>query len=120
MSDVEVLRNSNLVPITYEKIREAMKNSPYKMNLTSKDFTHFAEAVNQGIDSRLQACFSPDRGDKFQQVSNKARITISVESLPVLIRRLLESEKEEANLLGESILTSLGFKDNGKWVDPEE
>lgn len=116
---MNTVRNMNMCEITYQSIRNAMKGEPYTMQLIGTDYELFAEAVNQGIDCQLEACFSKDRGDKITY-KRKADITISEESLPVLIRRLLESENEKANDLGESILYSLGFQDNGTYKDPDQ
>ena len=86
--------------ITYDAIRTAMDGEPYIMSLTGKDeILAVIEAVNQGIDSHLEACFCPDRGDRYEGGTRKTgRLTlcrtleccVSVESLPTLLRRLFE------------------------------
>ena len=44
--------------ITYDAVRKAMDSESYTMSLTGKDEIHAViEAVNQGIDSHLEACF---------------------------------------------------------------
>lgn len=61
-------------------------------------------AVNQGIDSHLEACFVPARGDRYTVkrqpgIVGDARgseldCLVSAKSLPVLVRRLLEMDPE--------------------------
>jgi hypothetical protein len=114
--DTEMLTNINCATITYAAIRKAMNNEPFDMKLSRSDYAHFAAAVNQGIDSRLQACYCPERGDKVE--GNK--VWLSLESTPVLIRRLLESDDENAQMLGSDMLTTLGFDENGKWAKRED
>ena len=92
----------------------------YPMSLRGEDCKSFVACVNQGIDSHLEACFVPTRGDSFQVVSESrlgGRITsrhlnasLSAESLAVLVRRLLESESAEANSLANAICASLGIE----------
>lgn len=88
-------------------------------------------AVNQGIDAYLQACYVPDRGDvydandryivaqentKFWKKGDKVvhthalNIRVSRESLPVLVRRLMESEDEAAQSLASDICDSLNIE----------
>lgn len=68
---------------------------PYTMSLVHEDAKACQEAVNQGIDSCLEACFCPDKGDTFDliqtPVCSKLYCVVSPESLRVLVRRLLES-----------------------------
>jgi hypothetical protein len=104
--------------ITYQKIIDAMDGDPYTMSLTSEAQT-VIDAVNQGIDSRLEACNCPDRGDLYEpgtrEIGGKVHTVtlecvVSPESLPVLIRRLAESCEEEAEMLASDMLTSLGIE----------
>jgi hypothetical protein len=92
----------------------------YKMSLVGRDQSVVIEAVNQGIDSHLEGCFLPDRGDSYQFVTPKGiegRISgqrlecrVSPESLPVLVRRLLESDKDEAMQLASAIADTLDIE----------
>lgn len=81
----------------------------YPMNLPLG--THDAEvvqlAVNQGIDSHLQACYVPDRGDRYEvqrpgaDIASRVRgscldCNVSAESLPVLVRRLFEMGEKDS------------------------
>ena len=59
------------------------------------------EAVNEGIDSHLEAAYCPDRGDSYEGGKRMAgklvmcrtlECAVSQESLPVLLRRLCESD----------------------------
>lgn len=74
----------------------------YPMKLNSSDFIHVQTAVNQGIDSHLEAvAFTQD----------DARIVITdVGSMHTLLRRLLEDGSEEAQDLASSIMFTLGFE----------
>ena len=91
--------------IPYGAVREAMDGEPYTMSLTDEQEIHAViEAVNQGIDSYLEACFCPERGDRYEGGERKAgRLTlcrtlecrVSPESLPVLLRRLFDLNADE-------------------------
>jgi hypothetical protein len=75
----------------------------YYMSLVGEDITTVTNAVNQGIDAYLEVCFVPDRGDSYSRqtppgIAGKVsgprlECYVSPESLVVLIRRLMESEK---------------------------
>ena len=88
--------------VDYTTIRKAMGNEPFTMSLTDTDeIKAVIAAVNEGIDSHLEACYCPDRGDRYEGGKRKAGkilicrtldCVVSVESLPVLLRRLCESE----------------------------
>lgn len=68
---------------------------PYEMDLTGNDAQACQQAVNQGIDSYLEACFVPARGDRFDVQKSpccvRLNCVVSPESLRVLVRRLLEA-----------------------------
>jgi hypothetical protein len=121
--------------VTYDAVRKAMDGESYKMSLTGKDeIRAVIEAVNQGIDSHLESCFCPERGDRYEGGSRKAgkltlchtlECNVSVESLPVLLRRLFELNAAEAIVedaaarLGGDILLTLGFDECGQFVGRE-
>ena len=122
--------------VDYDTIRKAMANEPFTMSLTDEDeIKSVIEAVNEGIDSHLEACFCPDRGDRFGHGVRKAgKLTlcrsldcvVSPESLPVLLRRLCESDlggdpdvQAEGNRLAGDILMVLGISESGKFVGKE-
>ena len=75
-----------------------MDGEPFTMTLTDTDeIKAVIAAVNVGIDGHLEACFCPDRGDRYEGGDRKAGklvlchcldCSISPESLPVLLRRL--------------------------------
>lgn len=100
--------------VNYEAVRAAM-DKPYKMEMKGKDAIVVQLAVNQGIDSYLEACYVPDRGDSFEVVSlghglTALKCVVSVESMPVLLRRLLEEDgrhAERAHDLAGSIMDQL-------------
>ena len=97
----------------------AKLEQPYEMSLTSKgEIAAVVRAVNQGIDSHLEACYIKKRGDSYEPGERSHFATsgiegfckagdkltmhtlecrISPESLPVLIRRLMEDYVEIAD-----------------------
>lgn len=110
--------------ITYEAVRQALEGEPYRMSLTDTDeIQAIIQAVNQGIDSHLEACFCPDRGDRFEgdkrmvgtsTLCHTLECSVSCESLPVLLRRLFELDTDDdaaAHLAGDILLT-LGFHES--------
>jgi hypothetical protein len=97
-----------------------MRDLPFVMTLSRSDSEAVVPLVNEGIDSHLEACFCPDRGDSFDWVGGKLCCYVSIESLPVLLRRLTESDSDEAWSLADSILTVLGFDEYGRFVGKED
>lgn len=100
--------------ITYDRITKACKGKAYHATLRGPDVKVVMDAVNQGIDSRLEACFVVGR-DTYE-VKNGGPISglelhckISPESLPVLLRRMNETDKVEIWCLVYDILGSLGI-----------
>ena len=89
----------------------------YAMSLVGEDRQAVIIAVNQGIDAHLEACFVPARGDRFRLQTPegiKGRIpgprlecNVSSQSLPVLIRRLMESGDEQAESLASRMCQTL-------------
>jgi hypothetical protein len=112
--------------VSYATVRKAMGNEPFTMSLTDTDEIHAViEAVNQGIDSHLEACFCTERGDSFNGGQRKAGklvlcgcldCSVSPDSLPTLLRRLCESANEAGNRLAGEILMVLGINESGKFV----
>ena len=121
--------NDNGFTVTYDCIRRAMGDEPFTMSLTDTDeIRAVIEAVNQGIDAHLEACFCPDFGDRYEGGERKAGkfvlcrsldCVVSRESLPVLLRRLFELENEAADSLASDILSVLGINEYGKLVSRE-
>ena len=120
--------------VTYKAIRRAMGGEKYTMSLTDRaEAQAVVEAVNQGIDAHLEACFCPDRGDSYEGGKRKAGklvlcrsldCTVSPESLPVLLRRLFEPDTtddvaEAGMTLAGDILMTLGFDEYGQFVGRE-
>jgi hypothetical protein len=121
--------------VDYETIRKAMNGEPFTMSLTDDDeIKAVIAAVNEGIDGHLEACYCPDRGDRFGGGERKAgklvmcrtlECKVSVESLPTLLRRLCESDLGDAEVeaegtrLASDILSVLGINAYGEYVGRE-
>jgi hypothetical protein len=115
--------------VTYKAVQKAMNGEPFTMSLTEPDeIRAVIDAVNQGIDGHLEACYCPDRGDQYDGGTRKAgklvlchtlECSVSIESLPVLLRRLSNSDDEAGPRLASDILTVLGINEYGKSVGRE-
>lgn len=90
----------------------AALNHPYVITCPTQgeDYKAITAAVNQGIDAHLEACFVPARGDRFVHAGSRLECSLSAQSLPVLVRRLLESDSEPANLIAISICQTLDIE----------
>jgi hypothetical protein len=99
------------------EIARAAPKAGYHMSLVAEDRQKVIAAVNQGIDAYLEACFVPGRGDSFRLETPqgiKGKISgprlecrVSPKSLPVLLRRLMESDDERAESLASDICQTL-------------
>ena len=74
------------------------------MELVGEDREAVRNAVNQCIDSHLEACFVPARGDVFTP-AHKLLCKVSRPSMLVLCRRLMETD--EGSSLVSSIASTL-------------
>lgn len=102
------------------EIARAAPKAGYHMSLVAEDRQKVIAAVNQGIDAYLEACFVPSRGDSFRFHTPKGirgRISgprleckISPQSLPVLVRRLMESNDDRAESLASDICQTLAIE----------
>ncbi|MHB0959301.1 MAG: hypothetical protein ACYC0X_23480 [Pirellulaceae bacterium] len=113
--------NTDSGTVTYEAVRKAMGGEPYAMSLRDTgEIRAVIKAVNQGIDSHLEACCCPDRGDRFEggkrtigklTLCRTLECCVSPESLPVLLRRLCELDTDDhitdagTTLTGDILLT---------------
>jgi len=98
-------------------IAKAVPKAGYSMSLVGEDQPTVITTVNQGIDSHLEACYVPARGDSFRlrtppgirgRISGpRLECRVSPQSLPVLIRRLMESGDEQAESLASSMCQTL-------------
>lgn len=96
-------------PALGEAIRLAC-TKPYVMELVGNDRLAVIKAIDEGIDSHLETCFLPARGDKFtQDDAMRLRCRVSAESLPVLVRRLLDGD-DDAISLASGICETLGIE----------
>lgn len=101
-------------------VARAAPRRGYPMSLVGEDRHAVIAALNQGIDAHLEACFVPARGDRFQMRTSpgiwgrisgpRLECRVSPPSLPVLIRRLLESGGETAESLASSICQTLDIE----------
>lgn len=88
----------------------------YPMDLVGMDAEVVKIAVNKGIDSRLEACFIPARGDSYTVTDGgrfcgrRLACKVSRESLPVLLRRLMELGNEHAEYLASCICETIGIE----------
>jgi hypothetical protein len=109
--------------IAYDAVRDAMTEQHYPMELVGDDAKAVEAAVNIGIDPHLEGCFMPVLGDNFEWktkpigkkvTTTKLHCKVSKGSLPVLLRRLYETEgelREEACRLADDILGTLGLRE---------
>jgi hypothetical protein len=122
--------------VSYETVRKAMMGKPFSMSLVDTDeIRAVIAAVNEGIDAHLEACNCPQRGDSYEGGKRRAgklllchtlECSISPESLPVLLRRLCESDlggdtdvQFAGNQLAADILLVLGINEYGEFVGRE-
>jgi hypothetical protein len=115
-SDLGIIDRAGWGPdVTYDEVRALMGGEPYWMNLNGPDAKLVVAAVNQGIDSRLEACNGPN--DKYEvhqeMLGPRMECSVSPESLPVLLRRLYEAGDEASERLAEDILESLKGEGGG-------
>jgi len=132
----ETFTQENMCLVSYAAIREAQGDEPHHMSLTDgNEVAAVIAAVNVGIDSRLQAITGCDFSAGKRTIDGKPELvlcitmecSISVEALPVLLRRLFdgngaEGDKEifDAGMsLAGSMMMVLGFDDTGNFVGRE-
>jgi len=82
----------------------------YRMRLVREDAEAVVAAVNQGIDAHLEACFVPDRGDRFEYAATRLNCRLAPDSLATLVRRLLESDDTGSASLAAGICQTLGIE----------
>lgn len=90
-----------------KELTAAIGTEAYEMQLTSQDGEVVTAAINQGIDSHLEAV----RFEQFD-AGHKLGIRIEPDSMHTLLRRLTEIDDDHANDLVSSILYTLNFE----WV----
>jgi hypothetical protein len=91
----------------------------YEMSLVPEDAELVIKAVNQGIDSRLQAV--TDSSFKWVRVNDlfpRLECTVSPNDLGVILRRLLEDGGEEEYLLASAIAYTLSI--NEIWLTTDD
>ena len=104
----------NLIKIAVQAI---CNGRPYVMKMVGREAELIEGVVNQGIDSHLEACFMPHRGDSYTWVAATPSHTqhlsccVSAESMPVLLRRLSELNDDKAISLRIDILGTLDIEE---------
>lgn len=107
--------DDNGTTYTYREIRDRAPDL-FHMDLPPGDARIVTRIVNQSIDAHLEACYVPDRGDAYKVVRmmfsdendySRLKCDVSKESLPVLLRRLFESDIARAHRLGRIIVETL-------------
>ncbi len=86
---------------------KAASHDVYPMLLRGRDALDVQRVVNIGIDSYLEACYVPDRGDKYEAQGSSLKCSVSPESLPVLVRRLLDDGSDNTMGLASDICSTL-------------
>ncbi len=85
-----------------KKIADALDGKPYKFVVrTQEEWAEVAKAVNQGIDSHLEGI------TRSSFDSNTGHCVVHADDLPVLIRRLGDSETEMSEDLRKRILAEV-------------
>jgi hypothetical protein len=113
----ETFRTTEGIVIQYKQIQDCIAE-PYEMTLTGEDTAAIQDAISLGIDGRLQACYVPSRGDKYEwgphdSCNTTLQIAVSGESMPILLRRLFEGKRECGYQLAKDIMDDLGLDDYG-------
>lgn len=132
------VENTDMIHIPYSAVIAACNGEHYPMSLCPTEAAWVVAAVNQGIDSFLEACNVPERGDSYEWKTTFVGTTalarhlvceVSPLSLVTLLRRLGELDPEELGCtdstgepicLVDSILSTLGFDESGEFVGREE
>ena len=94
-----------------DKLQAALKKRsrdpfPIECHRGSEDFKAVTKAVNQGIDSHLEAIF-------FKQgegTHGRVRLVFEAASIPVLVRRLMEAGDEPSDCLASGICGCLDIE----------
>lgn len=79
---------------------------PIECHESSEDCEAIRDAVSQGIDSHLEAI----RFTEFSGQYGKRGLALNPETLHVLIRRLMESDNENAQNLASAICGTIGIE----------
>lgn len=82
-----------------------MTENYFPMSLTFLDAENVTAAINQGIDSRLEAITQSVFTWANERGVMRLNCSVHLTDLPVLIRRLADSGDEDAELLADDIVT---------------
>lgn len=94
-----------------DKLGDAIKERsldpfPIECHRKTEMFEAINRAVNQGIDSHLEALFFEQGAGEYGRV----RLVFTPESVPVLVRRLMEDDDDEAQRLAGDICGTLNIE----------
>lgn len=88
-------------------LKKAINNEFYSMTLVGEDSELMVEIINQGIDSHLEAFTE----STFNGNENRLICNVSPKDMLVLLRRLEESDNENACFLRIGILETLDIEE---------
>lgn len=88
-------------------IQQALAGERYPMTLAGEDIQPVVNAVNQGIDSHLQALTD----STFTWTGRKLACDVAPADMLVLLRRLYEDGSEAAWSLRSAILSTIGIEE---------
>ena len=92
-------------------IIENNKEPLFDITMSSlSDANSIMMAVNEGIDSHLEACYVKERRDSYEWKGQFLICHVSKESLPTLIRRLLESPNENSRSIAIDMCYVIGIE----------
>jgi len=111
MTDTQQTKRKSFSACWSDQLGEAIKAAstepyPAECHYRSEDFESFEHAINQGIDSHLEAVvYTQSVG-----TCGRCRIVIEPQTVHVLVRRLLESGEDNDASLASSICETLGIE----------
>lgn len=91
--------------LTYGEIPADLSiGEPYRIRCGNQsDLTVCADAINQGIDAHLEAVRTTSRSPGEFTIDDS-------KSMRVFLRRLIETDNDEAHMLASDVMTTLGYE----------
>jgi peroxiredoxin len=105
---MKTMMNYGILPERKRFCEHAEKHFPYRMTVVRNDIELVKKAIDQGIDSHLEAVF-------FNQFNAGHKLGIEIkdaESMHILLRRLIEIDDESALEFASCVMETLGYE----WV----